>query len=408
MTPRRGGTHATVLAVFLSVAVSGLGSAAAATDADTAPADPLGLAAVLIDGGDAARALVVLREIDLDETLKAEPEFDLTRFYTLRGVASLGAGDATAAIADLKTARARQSDLAGQRRLSLVLANAYASTEAYVDALAALDAAGELGRQHPSQFFLRARAYRALHRPARALMALRVGRRLFPHARPLAEGEIILLVELGLVQEAMARSTTWRATASEEEGLRLAATLLRAEALDSAQALGEEVQLRFPGSAGASVLLAHTAAARGAFSTAAHHFEQASVLGDDKRTIADAAEMYRRADRSSRALMLGVQIDDAEQKARQRFGIYVEQDRCAEAVAMEPRLKRLKILDDEEVRLALSYCLLNLAAQTPSREKTLDRAKAHLRQMTGVDAFRRASALRDVIDQCREEIEKCP
>lgn len=383
--------------------------------AEEATVDHLALAAVLIEGGDSARALRVLHEVDLQaekerarESDDAEEAFDFARYYTLEGIAALATSDFVGAVRALKRARHLTEDKESQKKLSVSIAKAYAGQSLWTLCLDALDDAGVYGRKAPEHFLLRAKAHRALGNTGRAIRSYRVGSRRFPSDRRLVEGEIFLLVEHGLIREALDWSEQWREQASEDELLRLAAAVLRADDDKTATLLAEDVLLRFPASTKARVLLGHAAARKQKYTTVAHHFKFAADSSGDSSTVADAAEMYRRAGRTSAALRVGVQIPDAERKARQRFGILLEQERYAEASAMQPRLSRLRILEDDDVRIALAYCWLQQAAIADDRARILDRARSLLRDVKAANAFRQAVQMREAIESCEKDLSRCP
>lgn len=385
---------------------------ALATEAEEV--DHLALAAVLIDGGDATRALRVLREVDLQaEKERArdgddDAAFDFERYYTLEGIASLATGDYVGAVQALKRAHVLAEENETKQKLSVSIAKAYAGQALWTLCLDALEDAGAQGRKSSENFLLRAKAHQALGHAGRALRSYRVGSRRFPNDRRLVEGELFLLVSHGLIREALDGSKAWRQEASEAELLRLAAAVLRAGDVEMATLLGERTLLRFPTSTNARVLLGHAAAQKKNYTAAAHHFKTAADISGDASTVTDAAEMYRRAGRTSAALRLGVLIPDAERKARQRFGILLEQERYAEAAAMQPRLQRLQILDDDDVRLALAYCWLQQAAVAEDRPRVLDRARRLLRDVKAASAFRQAVTMREAIEGCEKEVARCP
>ncbi len=405
MTCRRFTSLIAIAATMAALCLFGCSSRALATEPEV---DRLALAAVLIDGGDGTRALAVLREIDLEEAKATTPHFDFQRYYTLEGVAALSTGDAVLAVRSLRHARLLTQTAGAKAKLSVSIAKAYAAQQLWRHCLDALDAAGALGRAAPEHFLLRAKAHRELGSVARAIRTYRVGARRFPSDRRLVEGEIFLLLDNGLVQEALEWSAAWRESASETELLRLAAAMLRAGDRPAATLLAEQTLLRFPASTQARVLLGHAAATEGAYATAASHFKRAADLGGTATSIADAAEMYRRAGRHAAALRLGARIDDPVQKARQRFGILLEEGRFVEATAMEPRLSRLNVIADDEVKLALAYCWLQQAALSPDRAGPLAKASGHLRRIFEPAAFRQATKMHEAIEACRGDLRRCP
>lgn len=119
----------------------------------------------------------------------------------------------------------------------------------------------------------------------------------------------------------------------------------------------------------------------------------------DPALASDAAELYRRAGDVGRALMLNAEEPDQPKKLRQRMGLLVELDRFEEAAALEPRLKRQGLLQDEEVAYALAYALY--------RTGRPDRAEAHLKVVQRPELFESATALREAMARCHADPWMC-
>ena len=125
--------------------------------------------------------------------------------------------------------------------------------------------------------------------------------------------------------------------------------------------------------------------------------EEAARL--DPALLSEAAEMSRRAGDLDRALLLNSQVSDQKEKARQRLAILVEMKRYEEAAAMEPRLSRLGLLEDEDVRYALAYSYFMTRRFDPARE--------HLKKITRADLFRSAAQLFKAMEVCEQDPLQC-
>jgi tetratricopeptide (TPR) repeat protein len=167
--------------------------------------------------------------------------------------------------------------------------------------------------------------------------------------------------------------------------------------LDEAALLLEEALLRFPVSAEAKKVLARVYIDRGELSAAADILYQAALL--EPELLAEAAELYRRAGQTYRALMLNSQLSDQEQKLRQRLAIYLQLQNFEQAVAMEKALLRVGLLEDEDLRYAMAYSLFNIG--------DFEAAENYLSTLNRADLFRKAAELRRAIQDCKGDSWKC-
>lgn len=357
--------------------------------------DRLGLAALLIKDGHFARAQAVLDEVDL-----AQPGLDLTRVHTLRGLVALQAQDHTRARDELVAATAR-----GQVEpiVWVYLAQAQHAAGDPAAALAALERSraawdaptGALSGVHR----LKVLCHWATRDHAGAFAALASAERRFPADADLARQRVLYLLELQLYQEAAAAGEAYleRAGRTAEAHLGLGEALRRARKPDDAARVLEAARLRHPGQERLLVALAHAHLDAGRPRSAAVVLEEAARL--DAKYLAEAAELHRRAGAVDRALFLNAQVVDQAAKTRQRLGILLQRASFELACALEPRLSRLGLLDDEEVRYALAFASY--------RAGDLERADAQLRGITRPELFRAATDLRKAIEVERlEEAER--
>jgi hypothetical protein len=115
--------------------------------------------------------------------------------------------------------------------------------------------------------------------------------------------------------------------------------------------------------------------------------------------MAEAAELYRRAGQTYRALTLNGQLQDQAEKFRQRMALLLELQNFEQAAAMETPLYRVGLLEDEDLRYALAYAQFKIGA--------FDQAESNLSQLTRSDLFRKAAELRRAIQDCSEDAWKC-
>lgn len=378
---RRAGALAGVLLVAGCAARGG----ADPEPADPAAADPggrLALAALLLKDGHAERAAGVLREVD-----PSAEGLDLPRLHTLRGLVALHQGEHAAAVEALEAALA-----AGQTEpvVHVYLAQARYALDEPAAALAALEAAGDAWRDMPGAHRMRIHCRWRLGRPAAAFAALAEAEARFPGDAELAKQRVLYLLELGLGREAVAAGEAYldRAGGTAEAHLALGEALRRSRQADDAARVLETARLRFPEEGRVRVALAHAHLEAGRPRSAAVVLEEAAWR--EPRYLAEAAELYRRAGQVERALYLNAELRDQAAKARQRLGLLLERGDHERAAALAPRLSRLGLLDDEEVRYALAYVCY--------RTGDLDRAAERLRGITRPDLFGAASELRKAID----------
>jgi thioredoxin-like negative regulator of GroEL len=235
-----------------------------------------------------------------------------------------------------------------------------------------------------------ARCHWELHEPAAALDALAAADRRFPAEPSFAKQRVLYLLELGLFLEASQAGRSYLQRAGESAGayLTLGEALRRSRRpRDAAQVL-EQGRLRYGDDTKLLVALAHAYLDAGQPRAAGQIMERASL--HEERYSTEAAELYRRAGDIARALYINIQATDQRAKARQRLGLLLQLGCHAQAAALDPRLERLGLLEEEDVRYAMAYSLF--------RAGDLDHAAARLRGITRSDLFRAATDLRKAID----------
>ncbi len=346
--------------------------------------EQLDSAAMLLADGEPARAEAVLGRVDL-----SVPGLDLPRFHRIRGIAKLQQRAWAAAAADLALAVA---DPAGDAFLYVLLAQAHLENRDPTAARAALGRAGEAGDRLAGTWLLRARIADALEDPAGAWQALVEGQRRFPDDVDFINHQVAMLVRLGLYQEAMSRGRVLleRDDAGPDEVLILAEALRRAGEHESAALILEEGRLRHPGhdqltvSLGFAYLAADMPLAAGELLLRASDADAAVAL--------DAAEAFRRAGQLERALYCNSLVPDPAAKARQRLGLLMEAQDHERAVALQPRLDRLGLLDDDALAYALAWSWFQL--------DDFDNSERLLRTLEDPTFFEYANQLRTEMQAC--------
>lgn len=349
--------------------------------------DRLALAALLLRDGHPDRADAVLAEIDLDD-----PELDRARFHLLRGVVRLESKLPREAADDFQA-----SINAGNQEpaVRLQLAQAWLQADAPQAAVDALLADWPLVAARPATWSLRAEAHRKLEQWDLAAWTLSEGAALFPEVLELERQYVLLLVELGLYQEAAVAGQAWleRAGDQVDSWLVLAQAFLRSGRTPEALVVLEEARLRFPNELSVTRQLAGTWLEAGKPLAAGNLLRVAAEA--DPTLFATAAECFRRAGHLPTALQLNSYVIDAEEQARQRLGLLIEAQDFERAASLGPRLSRLRLLDDANVRYGLAYAAF----------QTGDHAEAEelLAGVSDPSVFQLATRLREAIAACRED-----
>lgn len=385
--------------------------------AEPTEVDPLALAATLVRDGHLDRAAIALADVDPDGL----PLADRRLAHRLLGRIAAEQGDPARAVHHYEAAVAlapstarlrgerpeahqqRLLDEAQQQALTqLHLAQALLQLDppAPDRALRALEASDL--RQRPGWWLLTARAEELAGRPEYAYERLVEGETTFPDEPAFLKGQTFLLIELGLGQEAVERGQRWmeRAGPDPEAYLAMAEGLRRGAAgnpfsmqLAHAQELMEAGRLHFPDHPGLATLHARILLERGQAASAALLLEQQAVT-DPGRALA-AAEAWKRAGRLERALLLNGRVEDSAEKARQRLGLLLELRSWERALALEERLRRLGLLQEDRVAYGIAYA----AAMSGLAEV----AERNLARIQDTAVFEAANALRLWLLRCAED-----
>lgn len=354
-------------------------------------ADFIELAAVMLKDGHHDRALLALQNVDL-----GNKKTDLSRFYTLQGLAYLGLNDLEAARDSLQQAvRNGQKDPS----IFVYLAQAYFGLKQYKNTVDAIAKAGALANKDALLISLKAESYWHLQQPEAAINALNDGQRAFPSDFRFLKRKVFYLVELGLYQEAVRLGreylTRYKATAADYAAFGNALRLSR-EYQEAVHIL-EIARLQYPGDEMIAKLLAHTYLDQGQLNSAAFILEQAALLNPALQ--AEAAELYRRAGRLHKALTLNESIIDQKVKLKQRLSILLALKQFERAANMESSLYRTGLLEDQSVRYALAYALFST--------RRFAEVGKHLDHLKDAELFRKATELRRLMEVCKTEPWQC-
>jgi tetratricopeptide (TPR) repeat protein len=377
-----------ILLILLTLLL-GAGPVIAADDEDEV--DFLALASLMLRDGNIDRAVVALDQYDT-----AAEEADLVRYYTLRGMAHMRRNELEPA----RDAFMQAVDSGEAEALVFVyLAQVNYQLEDYRAAIEALDRAGVVIERVPSVYHMKAQAYWLLEEPVMALATLDQAAQIFPEDLSFVRRKVFYLVDLGFFKEAVEQGKVYL-TASEgsvEDYVALGSALRASGELDEAARFLEEAQLLFPNSPEVKKVLAHVYIEREEMSAAADLLYQAALLQPE--LLSEAAELYRRSGQTFRALTLNSQLIDQPEKYRQRLAIYLQLGNFEQAAAMEIPLRRVGMMEDEDLRYAIAYSLFKIGE--------FDEAELHLAQLTRPDLFRKAAELRSAIQDCLEDSWKC-
>ncbi len=388
-----------ILAIFLVVSPAA---------AETPEEDPLALAALLLADGNVDRAASVLSGVD-----PTDDAVDGGWFWSLSGLVALEHGDH--GLADVAFGKSIDHALAvceadptvprpceatvdpvlflSQARARLLAGNA-------AGALDALDRGGPALHTFSGSFLVRARAAEATGDTGAAWDALKTGAEIHPSVRDLPRQQVLLLLRLGLCQEASAQAAALleRDDVGLEDVLAIAEAMRKAGSVEGAAVLLEDARLAYPESVEPLLRLAAVHMDAGRPLTAGRFLQQAAEW--DARWALASAELYRKAGRRDLSLYMNSRVEDPTEKVRQRFGLLLDDGAFERAVALDDRLVRLGLLQsDEALRYGLAYAWFRVG--------DMDRAEGLLSGFADARLFENAVSLRQAIARCRDSPETC-
>jgi len=355
--------------------------------------DPLELARVLLRDNHPDRALNVLSEVS-----DAEGEdIDRGEAMRLRGLAEHGVGRYADAAKSFTAAIALGKI---DPRTWLALADAHFLAGDSGACLEVLGRAPPAVWSEPRASRLEALSHYKLGARTLAFDAVDRGLLRFGRDPELERVQVRVLLELGLFHQVVAVATTLleQPGAQPKDSLALAGALASRREIGRAIELLEAAALRFPDDREVREGLAKAYFGKGSMRTAAGILGPLALEHPESALV--AAELYRRSGQGARALQLNGLVPNPVEKARQRLNLLVEQERYVQAVALDARLSRLGLLEDQQLAYALAYAHF-VAGDRP-------RLEALLSQITDVDLFSRGTAIRRALETCDQDVWQCP
>jgi len=281
----------------------------------------------------------------------------------------------------------------------IYLSQAYYKAEQYINAVHALDSAGEKGRASASLFTLRAECYWKADQKGAAIDALSRGAKLFPNDATLLKQKFYYFAELKLYQAAIAAAKAYmqKMPANAQEYISLAQMLQGGGESEEAIKVLEEAKLKFPSSAKVHILLGHYYNQKDMPHVTANLFEEGSFY--DANYLKEAAEMYRRNGELAHALYLNSMMTDKEEKTKQKVAIYIGKGEFEKIIGLKDALDRYGLLKNDNMRYALAYAYY--------MAKDYDRAEAELKKIEDDELFSKATVIRKNIEKCRSNSLEC-
>lgn len=376
---------------IIIILISGYFHPALAKEEKPQSDDFIELAAIMLKDGHYDRALLALQSVNLDDE-----KTDLARFYTLQGLAYMNLNDFEASKDSLKAAiKYGQND----PLIYAYLAQIHFSLKDYQGVLSVIDKAGEHKSKNPALTSIQAQSYWHLQNTVQAIETLNRGHQLFSNDYRFLKLKVFYFVQLQLYQEAanLGREYLSRSKAQAEEYVAIGNALRLSREFQEALKIMEIARLKFPDNEVVAKLLAHIYLDQGMLNAAAHILEQAARINSE--LVSEAAEVYRRAGRLHKALMLNSGINDQKVKLKQRLSILLALKQYDQAAGMEASLYRVGLFEDQSIRYALAY------AQFSSGR--FQQASKHLDFLTDPELFKKGIELRRLMEICKEEPWKC-
>jgi len=281
----------------------------------------------------------------------------------------------------------------------IYLSQVYYKAGEYINAVKALDAAGEKGRANASLFTLRAECYWKAKERSLAIDALSRGTQLFPKDATLLKQKFYYFAELKLYQASIMAAKTYMAKvpADVQEYISLAQMLQGGGESKEAIKVLEEAKLKFPTSAKTHILLGHFYNQKEMPHITADLFEQGSYY--DPKYLKEASEMFRRNGDLTHALYLNSKMKDKAEKTKQKVAIYVSRAEFEKVIGLKDALDRYGLLKDDNMRYALAYAYY--------MAKDYGSAEGHLKKIEDDELFSKATVIRKNIENCRNNSLEC-
>lgn len=321
--------------------------------------DYLSLASRLMSDGHLERAREALRSVDVEH-----PNLDRHRYHLLQGLVALrkqAYADAAQALEMAINIPPATSESDGDNlrkvdpQLHYSLAQAHFGLKQYNAALSDLDAGGHALNRIEGAHQLRAESHYALRHFSAAMDALMRAKEAFPEVAQFQRMHVFYLMELGLYQDATELGRTYlrRRDVTALDYVAIGEALRRSSRYGLAAEILETAHLRFPQDTKIMLALAHVHVDIQQPLSAAMILEGAARV-EPEYTV-EAAEMYRLAKRTDRALLLNARVEDQRKKFKQRLSILLDQQRFELVATMAATLQRLDLMNDDQIRYAVAY-----------------------------------------------------
>lgn len=364
--------------------------------------DYIELASVLVQDGNYDRAEEALLNIDLDG--EDSEDLDRGKYYAVYGLINLNRSEP--ALAKTNFYQAIEEGLVDETTgntpdvIYIYLAQVHFGLQEYRETIESIEKAGEAAARLSSTYTMRAHAHWLLDERDRTWAVLAQASERFPGNYSFTRRKVFYLIELGLFQEAgeLGKAYLEASEGTAEDYVAIGNALRSSGEFEEALKFLEVGGLKFPESLDLAKVKAHTYIGRGDNLAAAEIFYTASLTDPD--LVSEAAELYRRAGKLHRALILNADIQKQDIKLKQRLAILLELEDYSSIVTMENALVRAGLLNSEEdLRYALAYAFFKM--------NQFDHAERHVALLQRPDLFRKGIELRRAMEDCRAEPWRC-
>ncbi len=368
--------------ILYIILISAFATVLSALEENEKNLDYLSVAAVLISDGNYARARESLNQVDIEDE-----DLDKIRYYTLLGLVQLRNSEYADAVKSFQNALHEGQD---DPVIYAYIAQGYFAQGLYPETIETIDKLPNINI-FPDLYGIKSQAYWQLDDIANAFGVLESGIDRFPKKEEFQQQKIVYLLELELNQEAASVSRSLLdivGRSDPERYIAVGQAFARSGEKSQAVHVLEMAKLLFPDNQRIRLALAQVYVKMEMYTPAAKIVEEAAAY--DHSLYVEAAELYRSARQYRRAMYLNSLVADHKDKVQQRFSLLIDLDDYESAYALESRMLRLGILNDEGYMYAMAYVLFNL--------QKCKRANEYLNRITGNSLFREATLLRQSIE----------
>lgn len=344
------------------------------------------LAALMVRDGFYEKAEDALNEVDLKQE-----DLDLGRYYILRGLVHLHKSENEKSVESFHSAIQNGQT---QPIIYIYIAQAEYRQNHFRKTLQALWKSGDQLKSNAGLYRMMIQCHWRLNQKTSAIGVIEEAEKLFPKMRDFTKQKILFLVNMGLYREAAQISKKFleRTDNKPLDYLMIGEALRRSKQYTYALNILEMSRLKYPDNDKIIYSLAHTYMDTGKFKAAAALFEEASAR--NPTFLPQAVELYRKAGKYHRAMMLNAEIKDQKVKTKQRLGILLEQQRYDGVVSLIHRLERLGLMKDQRVCYALAFSHFKIGK--------FNQAVKLLSRISDKDMFDNVTRLRKAIEVYRD------